>query len=87
LRIHPDDAAGRGIAEGDTVKVFNQRGTLSLAAELTDEMQPDVVVMFHGWWGSRIGGSSANALTPDTLADLGGGSMLHDTWVQVKKSG
>jgi anaerobic selenocysteine-containing dehydrogenase len=86
LRIHPGDARRRGIAEGDRVKVFNKRGALTLTAELTDAMQPDIVVMLHGWWGSRIGASTANALTPDDIADLGGGSMLHDTWVQVKKT-
>jgi anaerobic selenocysteine-containing dehydrogenase len=85
LRIHPVDAAKRGIEDGDPVRVFNQRGSVALRAELTDDMQPNIVIFLHGWWASRIGGSSANALTPDTLADLGGGSMLHDTWVEVEK--
>jgi len=35
---------------------------------------------------SRIGGSSANALTPNSIADLGGGGTLHDTWVEVEKN-
>ncbi|MFQ5669571.1 MAG: molybdopterin-dependent oxidoreductase, partial [Acidobacteriota bacterium] len=87
LRIHPADAAKRGIGDGDRVRVFNQRGALTLRAQVTDEMQPAIVVLLHGWWASRIGGASANALTPDTLADLGGGSRLHDTWVEVEKRG
>jgi anaerobic selenocysteine-containing dehydrogenase len=85
LRIHPVDAAKRGIADGDPVRVFNQRGSVTLGAVLTDEVQPNIVIFLHGWWASRIGGSSANALTPDTLADLGGGSTLHDTWVEVER--
>jgi hypothetical protein len=48
-------------------------------------MLPNIVILLHGWWASRIGGSSANALTPDSLADLGGGGTLHDTWVEVEK--
>lgn len=48
---------------------------------------PDIVIMLHGWWASRIGGSSANALTRDGLSDLGGGGSLHDTWVEVQKNG
>jgi hypothetical protein len=35
---------------------------------------------------SRIGGASANALTSDALADLGGGSRLHDVWVDVGRA-
>jgi len=83
VRLHPDDAGRRGIASGDRVRVFNERGEVSLTALVTDEMQPGVVTLWHGWWASRIGGASANALTSDALADLGGGSRLHDVWVDV----
>ena len=85
LRIHPEDAARRDIRDGDRVRVFNGRGAVTLAAHVTDDVQQNCVVMLHGWWASRIGGSSANALTRDDLSDLGGGSALHDTWVQVEK--
>lgn len=86
LRIHPEDASKRGIENGQSVRVFNDRGAIVLTAEVTDRMQPNIVVLLHGWWASRIGGSSANALTPDSLADLGGGGTLHDTWVEVEKA-
>jgi anaerobic selenocysteine-containing dehydrogenase len=86
LRIHPDDAAARGIGDGDIVRVFNDRGTIALAAEVTDAMQVNVVAMLHGWWASRIGGSSANALTHDELADFGGGSAMHDCHVEVVRA-
>ena len=87
LRIHPDDAARRGITDGDAVRVFNQRGAVTLHAEVTDAMLPGMVIFLHGWWASRIGGSSANALTTgDVLADFGGGSSLHDVWVEVERS-
>jgi anaerobic selenocysteine-containing dehydrogenase len=86
LRIHPTDAETRGIEDGGAVRVFNGRGAVTLRAQVTDEMQPGVVIFLHGWWASRIGGSSANALTPDTLADLGGGSSIHDTWVEVERT-
>lgn len=86
LRIHPTDATKRGIEDGGPVRVFNGRGAVTLRAQVTDEMQPGVVIFLHGWWASRIGGASANALTPDTLADLAGGSSIHDTWVEVEKT-
>jgi anaerobic selenocysteine-containing dehydrogenase len=87
LRIHPEDAARRGIASGDLVRAFNDGGAVALRALVTDEMQPGVVTLWHGFWASRIGGSSANALTSETLADLGGGSRLHDVWVDVARTG
>ena len=40
LQIDPADAAARGIATGDLVRVHNDRGTLTLAAEVTDEAAP-----------------------------------------------
>jgi anaerobic selenocysteine-containing dehydrogenase len=85
LRIHPDEASKRDIKDGDRARVFNQRGSVTLRAEVTSDMLPNIVILLHGWWASRIGGSSANALTPDSLADLGGGGTLHDTWVEVEK--
>jgi anaerobic selenocysteine-containing dehydrogenase len=86
VRLHPEDAGRRGIASGDRVRVFNERGEVTLTALVTDEMQPGVVTLWHGWWASRIGGASANALTSDALADLGGGSRLHDVWVDVARA-
>ncbi len=87
LRIHPEDAAKRGIESGAKVRVYNARGSVEVRAEVIDAMRPNVVTMAHGWWASRIGGSSANALTSDGLSDLGGGGDLHDTRVEVEKLG
>jgi len=86
LRIHPADAAKRDIEDEGPVRVFNERGSVTLRAQVTTDMQPGLVIFLHGWWASRIGGSSANALTPDALADLGGGSSIHDTWVEVERT-
>jgi anaerobic selenocysteine-containing dehydrogenase len=84
--MHKDDADRRGIVDGDMVRVFNQRGSLQIPAQVVDRVRQQVVAMSHGWWASRMpGGSSANALTPDGLSDLGGGGDFHDARVQVKK--
>jgi molybdopterin guanine dinucleotide-containing S/N-oxide reductase-like protein len=48
-RIHPDDAAARGIEEGDLVKVFNDRGAVLCAARLTRRLRRGVV---HGYESS-----------------------------------
>jgi anaerobic selenocysteine-containing dehydrogenase len=87
VRLHPADAAKRGVASGDLVRVWNERGQVTFRVLVTDEMQPGVVTLWHGFWASRVGGSSANALTSELLADLGGGSRLHDVWVEVARAG
>jgi anaerobic selenocysteine-containing dehydrogenase len=86
LDLHPDDAVARGIADGDLVRVFNDRGTLTLRARVGDRVRAGVTAMPSGWWASLSpGGSSANALTSDGLADWGGGGDFHDTLVEVER--
>jgi anaerobic selenocysteine-containing dehydrogenase len=87
LLVHPTDAASRGIADGDAVRAFNERGAVRVRARVEKSARPGVVSMPHGFWASRLpGGFSANALTPDGLSDLGGGADFHDTWVDVEKA-
>jgi anaerobic selenocysteine-containing dehydrogenase len=82
--ISAEDAAVRGIADGDLVRVFNDRGSVALPARVGDVVRPGVVSMPSGWWASRTpSGSSANALTPDGLSDMGGGGDFHDALVEV----
>jgi anaerobic selenocysteine-containing dehydrogenase len=88
LRIHPKDAALRGIETGDRVRVFNDRGAVEIAASVEDATLESVVTMPHGFWASLLpGGSSANALTSDGLSDLGGGGAIYDARVEVEKLG
>lgn len=83
--LHPDDAAARGIGDGDLVRVFNDRGSVQLPARVSDRVRPGVASMPSGWWASRSpSGSSANALTPDGLSDWGGGDF-HDALVEVER--
>jgi anaerobic selenocysteine-containing dehydrogenase len=86
LDLHPDDAAPRDIADGDIVRVFNDRGSLELPVRVGDKVRAGMVSMPSGWWASRSPtGSSANALTPDGLSDLGGGGDFHDALVEVER--
>ena len=49
-RLHPDDAAARGIAEGDIIRLFNARGACLAAAHLTDGIRPGVIQLPTGAW-------------------------------------
>jgi biotin/methionine sulfoxide reductase len=50
LRLHPADATARGIATGDLVRVFNDRGACLAAALVTEEVMPRVVALPTGAW-------------------------------------
>ena len=48
--MHPDDAAARGIADGQKVRVFNDRGATILPAQVTDRIAPGIVSIKEGAW-------------------------------------
>jgi anaerobic selenocysteine-containing dehydrogenase len=87
LQMQAKDAAARDIRDGDSVRVFNQRGSMTLRAQVRDGTRPGVVSLPQGFWASLLpGGSSANALTPDGLSDQGGGGDFHDARVEVERA-
>ncbi|MEC4293761.1 molybdopterin-containing oxidoreductase family protein [Adlercreutzia shanghongiae] len=49
IQIHPDDAADRGIAHGDVVKIFNDRGFFKCKAQVTPGIVKGVIAMGQGW--------------------------------------
>lgn len=60
LLIHPDDAAKRGLADGDRAKVCAKDSEIEVRVELTDAVMPGSVCYPHGW-GHRAGWQVANA--------------------------
>jgi anaerobic selenocysteine-containing dehydrogenase len=85
LKLHPDDAHGRSIADGDTIRVFNDLGSVECEASVTPEIRPGTVSLPKGLWArSTFNGSTANALVPDTLTDIAGGACFNDARVQVE---
>ncbi|KUP95440.1 molybdopterin guanine dinucleotide-containing S/N-oxide reductase [Thermobifida cellulosilytica] len=50
VRLHPDDAAARGIANGDVVRLYNDRGSCLAGAVLDDGVRPGVVQLSTGAW-------------------------------------
>ena len=83
LRIHPDDAAERGIADGDVVRIFNDRGEIRLPAQLTDSVRAGVVAVPQGR-SSAVDGVPVNVLTHDDVTDIGYGAIYFDCLVQVE---
>jgi anaerobic selenocysteine-containing dehydrogenase len=84
LEMHPDDAAPRGIADGDDVRVFNALGEMECGVTITPLVRPGTVSFPKGVWRRHTGNRlTSNALVPDTLTDLGGGACFNDARVDV----
>jgi anaerobic selenocysteine-containing dehydrogenase len=81
LELHAEDARARGIVEGQSVRVWNDRGSVCYRAHLTDRLRPGTVAAPFGPW--MRGGGSVNSLTSDRLGDLGNGPTFCDTLVEV----
>jgi anaerobic dimethyl sulfoxide reductase subunit A len=50
VEIHPDEAAQRGINDGDMVYVFNDFGCIRLPAKITRRIMPGIVAIGAGAW-------------------------------------
>jgi anaerobic selenocysteine-containing dehydrogenase len=86
LDIHPNDSAARGIADGDMVRIFNDRGTFIAKARVTDKARAGLVVGLSVWW-KKLGrdGKNANEVTSQQLTDMGRAPTFYDTLVQVER--
>ena len=87
LLMHPDDAAARGLNEGDEIRTFNTLGEVRCGLQIGEWIRPGTVVLPKGLWRKHTAnGYTANALAPDTLTDLGGGACFNDARVEVQKA-
>ena len=86
LEISQMDARARGIAEGDTVRVFNHRGDLLLKARVDGAVQPGVVCARLSWAKLTGGGRNVNVLTSEKLTDLGNSATFYSVLVEVELS-
>jgi anaerobic selenocysteine-containing dehydrogenase len=86
LHMHPDDAAARGLATSDAVRVFNALGEVHCLVEVSEAVREGTVSLAKGLWRrSTFNQSTATALAPATLTDLGGGACFNDARVEVAK--
>lgn len=86
LEIHPADAAARGIADGDLVRVFNARGAHVCHAAVNGRARQGVVVGLGIWWRKDgANGTNVNALTHQQLTDIGRAPAFYDCAVQVER--
>lgn len=85
LEISRHDAENRGIKDGDSVRVFNDRGEIVLTAHVDGTVSQGVVGAKLGWAKLASSGVNINILTSTRLTDLGGGATFYSTLVQVER--
>jgi anaerobic selenocysteine-containing dehydrogenase len=86
LDLHPADANARGIESGNTVRIFNDRGSFEATARVTERARAGVPVALSIWWKKLSpDGKNVNEVCSQALTDLGGGATFYDCLVQVEK--
>jgi biotin/methionine sulfoxide reductase len=95
IQMHPQDAADRGIAAGEVVKVYNDRGACLAGAVLTTAIRPGVVRLPTGAWFDPVPGigptplcahGNPNVLTADVPSSrLSQGCAGQHTLVQIER--
>lgn len=84
VEMHADDAAPRGICDGQSVRLFNDRGSFVARAVIAGNVRPGTVVSQGIWWNKHsTDGVNCNVTTSTRLTDLGGGATFFDNLVEV----
>jgi molybdopterin guanine dinucleotide-containing S/N-oxide reductase-like protein len=86
LEMHPEDAQARGIANGDAVRIFNDRGSLTLTALVDGSVPAGVVAARLDWAKLHPEAKNVNALTSERLTDIGRAATFYSTLVEVAKA-
>ncbi|UII57570.1 molybdopterin oxidoreductase family protein [Cytobacillus spongiae] len=83
--LNEQDGKRLGIENGDLARIWNERGECIMRANVGSQVLPGVVVS-QGLWADAPGKKQlVNALTPDRLADMGGGATFFSGRIHVEK--
>ena len=96
VMVHPQDAASRGLCDGDWARVRSRAGAIDVPVQISADMMPGVVSLPHGWGHSREGvqlaiaaahaGVSLNDITDETLIDpVSGNAALSGLAVTIER--
>ncbi len=89
LQVHPDDAVGAGLNDGDLAQVSSASGEVMVQVEVTEDVMAGVVCLPHGWsqmaWApGATTGANVNILTPTVGIDpLAGTAVLNAVPVRL----
>jgi len=87
LRMHPDDAARRGLLAGELVRVASARGELVLPLELSDEVGSGTVFAAMHWSGQFLSSGGINEVSQPATDARSQQPELKHAAVRVEKAG
>lgn len=85
LKLNSQDAAERGISQGDYVRAFNDRGDVVLKALVTDGIMPGVVGIPHGFREDQYVSGHAQNLTSRVMNDFCYNNSYYDFLCEVER--
>src|SRR3954464_15377925 len=86
LEISASDAAARNIRDGETVRVFNDRGSIHLKARVNGATRAGVVAARPDWAKLNPEGVNVNVLTSEKLTEIGAVASFYSCLVEVEKA-
>jgi anaerobic selenocysteine-containing dehydrogenase len=81
--INLGDAQSKGIKENNWIRVFNERGELTIKVKTDASLRPGNIVIVNGYWHQE--GACPNILSKGRETDMGHGTAFHDNRVDFEK--
>ena len=81
---HPEDAAARGLTDGQKIRLFNDQGEIGLMLHVREEVQPGVILVPGQRPDAEAVSGTINMLCADTYTDMGAGATYQSTWLEVR---
>jgi len=81
--LHPEEAQARKLNDGQKVRLFNDRGSIGLVLQISDEVQPGVVLVPGQRPDEEAVSGTINMLCSDRYTDMGEGATYQSTWLDV----
>ncbi len=83
--LHPQDAAKRGLKDGERVRLFNDRGEVGLVLRISDETREGVALVPGQRPEAEAVHGTVNNLCSDRLTDIGAGATYQSTYLDVAR--
>jgi len=86
VELSPEDAAQRGVKDGDLVRLYNDRGETYCFAVIVEGMLSGMCAAQKQYKGSNTpGGLNANALNSERLTDFGRSPTFYSCLAEIEK--
>lgn len=85
-KLHPDTAEAHGIAEGDYMRIYNDRGEVVVKAHLSDGVRPGILLCSRGWEDADFVKGHLQDVLSDEVSNLCVTQAFFDTTAAIEKA-